>query len=218
MDAFNALVSDIIYSINDALNARGGEVSNLALSLINRARSYLWGYAAWDLFRKEAEISIDSDLVGTLPADFGRVLRITSDEDTEYPVWAENDPNEDYRYRIKTSVSITTGLSPELQFYGDAVGSTMWLRYMQLCPNCTDNAHYLFFPAELVLRCARWLRSVDRHDNANDVKIQEDAFQKCLTDYRQFYHCNDRPRPQFNRDYYGESISNSSINMLGDIN
>lgn len=214
MDAFSALVSDVISSINDTLNVRGGEVSNLALSLINRARARIWQYKPWTYLSKSVTLTLDSDQESDLPDDFGRVHIIQPTETTRFPVYGFRHTMKSRRYDFVNTVSITTGITQKIKFYNSQ--TSLFMVYIQKIDNVTDNTNYLLFPANLVIRAAELIFAESEQKNQSKIKSLKDAYEDEIRDFQQYYHSNNAQMMPAQRDYEDSTLINDSISMLGD--
>jgi hypothetical protein len=65
MGTWDGKVGDIKPALTDWLTQRGGAVSDLPLSLINRAIQRLWAYRPWEFLIKTAPMNITVDFLYT---------------------------------------------------------------------------------------------------------------------------------------------------------
>lgn len=214
MDLFSAIVSDVKPSINDMLNVRGGQVTDLALSLINRARYRVWQYKPWSYFRSSTTLTLDSDLESDLPSDYGRVHRITESETTTWPVYSFDHTDKTKKYTFVNTASISTGITQKIKFHNSQ--TSLFMQYIMKIEKVTDDAHYLLFPVDLVIKAAMVEHALDEKQKAATVNYLDNALKEAMKDFSQFYHSANAQRTPTQRDYYGTEISNDTITMLGD--
>lgn len=216
MDAFSAIVSDVLPAINDALNIRGGEVSNVGLSLINRARNFIWGYKPWGLFIGETTLTLDSSLEADAPSDFGRVYKITASSDIYKPVYSYNNPDKNYRYTFNNTITTTGGYDINFRFYGNTSTSVFMKYIKKIDAAVSDNAHYLLFPANLIIAAALWLHASDTQKKPAEVQLYKSALDEHIRDFAQFYNKVDETQILYQDDFYGNQILNDDCTMMGD--
>ena len=214
MDAFAATVNDVKASINDFLNARGGEVSDLALSLINRARAYVWQYKPWSYLRATATLTLDANQECDLPHMFGRVHRITANSTTLFPVYGFEHTDVTLRYTFVNTVDNNLGLYRKFKFHNSQ--TSLYLVYIFRIENVSELTDYLLFPANLIIRAAELIRARDKNRKHAEIVDLKDAFDEEIKDFQQYYHSDNAQMSQPQRDYYGTLVSNDSIDMLGD--
>ena len=214
MDAFTAIVSDVLPTINDYLNVRGGEVTSLGLSLINRARAHLWQYKPWTYLSSAATVTLDSVGESALPTGFGRVHRITSDANTLFPVYAFRHTDKTLRYDFVNTAAVATGITQKIKFFNSQ--TSVYMVYIQKIDAVSTNAHFLLFPANLVIRAAEWIFAIDEQQKESKIQSLESALNREIRDFQQYYHADNAQMVLAQRDFSGSDIANGSISMLGD--
>jgi hypothetical protein len=216
VDAYRATVNDVAASINDALNTRGGEVTSLGYSLINRARMRIWKYKVFPYLVKSASLTVDANGDASLPADFGRVVKILSASTGWQPEYLNSDPSADYRYEIVTTVATTVAGITKKMHFSSVASATVYLWYLVYLDPVSTVAHYLLFSAELIIKAALLIHAEDRRHNPRDVQMASDAFDAAIRDEIQFYFDNDVSFKPYPKDYEGAEVVNDDISMVGD--
>lgn len=214
MDAFTSLVSDITPTINDFLNCRGGQVSNLALSLINRARFYLWQYKPWSYLRASEDLVLDSNQESDLPDTFGRVHKITDNSTTLYPVYSFNHTNKTLRYEFVNTVDTEAGITQKIKFFNGQ--PSVHLVYIQKFEKVAEEDNYLLFPSNLVIRAAEWIHAADAQQKDSTISSLERILNNEINQFQNCFHDDNTQIFIPQRDYYGTDITNESINLVGD--
>lgn len=219
MGAFNSVVSDIKNVLSDWLNVRGGDVSDLPLSLINRAIEQLWLYRPWDLLRKTITLSLDSNNSTSLPVDFGRMIYVGYDQDGDGVIdwfFFNECRNVDKRYDLESAFSTTTGFTLSIRFPKSPINTTK-MRYVVSIGSVTNDTDYLFFPAQLVLRTAQKIHAIDKSISGLEVNAINQDYDNLLRDYEQAYYHIDRSMEKFQQDNYYNLIDNNNYSLDGNI-
>lgn len=214
MNAFSATVNDVKASINDFLNCRAGQVSDLALSLINRARDHIWQYKPWSYLMTSATLTLDSNQETELPYDYGRVYRITDSETTFWPVYSFEHTDKTRRYTFVNNVSIEFGIYQKIKFYNSQ--TSLFLRYIQKIEDVSEDDHFLLFPANLIIRAAEIIHALDEQQKESKINSLQNAFDLEIRDFQQYYHSDNVQMTLPQRDYYGTNLYLDDITMAGD--
>jgi len=90
------------------------------------------------------------------------------------------------------------------------------MEYIQKIDDVFTSAHFLLFPANLVIRAAELIHAVDEQQKETKVTSLQQAFDREMRDFQQYYHCDNAQMSIAQRDFYGTSVENESITMLGD--
>jgi hypothetical protein len=217
MGAFDSKVSDIKSELNDWLNVRGGEVQDLALSLINRAIDSLWRYRAWDLLIKNHTFTLDSNNQSLMPADFGRIIFVGYDSNGDgVPDWFFFNGCKDTgkRYDLTTTFSKTTGLALTIKFPSTPSANPV-MKYVIGLDKVEIDTDYLFFPSTLVLRAAQKAHAIDKSISGLEVNAINNDYDALLRDYSHAYYHIDRSMEMFQQDKYFNAISNEGYSLDG---
>jgi hypothetical protein len=216
MGYWDAIVGDIKPTLTGWLTCRGGSVSDLPLSLINRAIQKLWIYKPWDFLIKTGSLTV-SNLSATLPADFGRVIELYHDSDSDgRPDWYyfRNDKKIDHRYTLLDSFDKTTGHSWAVTFPTTPT-STPILKYQKILSAVSTDAHYLFFPANLVLRAAQVEHIVEKGISGVEADLIIKDFKEQLIDFEQVcQHSNNAPITM-SKDSQGDELQTEGYGLDG---
>lgn len=218
MGAFDSKVIDIKAELNDWLNVRGGEVQDLALSLINRAIDSLWRYRPWDLLTNILPLTLDSTGQSAMPVDFGRMLYVGYDSDSDGVIdwfFFNECRNPDKRYDISSTFSKSTGLTLTIKF-ARIYGITPLMKYVVGLDKVTDDNDYLFFPGTLVLRSAQKIHAVDKSIAGLEINAINNEYNELLRDYEQAYYHIDKSMEMFQQDKYYGLINNEKYSLDGD--
>lgn len=168
---YDSVVSDIKNELNDWLNVRGGDVTDMALSLINQAIEQLWNRRPWDVLLKTATLSLTNN-IAPLPADFGRLVYIGSDLDGDGVVdwyYSNGDRNTKKRYDFESTLSSTNQITLSVKF-NDTPQQTPKICYVVKLNKVVNDTDYLFFPASLVLVTAQKIHEKDNDGIATQWK------------------------------------------------
>lgn len=217
MGAFDSKVSDIKSELNDWLNVRGGEVTDLALSLINRAVGSLWRYRPWDLLRTTVTLSLDSNNQVSMPADFGRMLYVGYDTDGDGVLdwfFANGCKDADKRYDLVTTFSKTTGATMAIKFPKSPIRTPEMVYIIQL-EKLTADTDYLFFPSTLVLRTAQKIHAIDKSISGLEVNAINNDYDSLLRDYEQAYYHIDRSMQNYQQDMGFNTLMISNYSLDG---
>ncbi len=182
--------------LDDCSNT-GGNVTNLALDLLNRAQEELRTYRRWSDLVTTSELTISSRQA-TLPDDCGEIVRVFEDTDgdglPERFWWLESKRPDD-GYTIRDAFDKSTGHSRTITFY-TAPSSTTYLKYIKALEDFeaadvdTDEsgyaAAYSFFPNALLMARAQLIHVREGGvPDTNEMKIVQDTHDRLMTDYEQ---------------------------------
>lgn len=219
MGAWDSKVSDIYNELSDWLNVRGGEVSDLPLSLINRARRTLWQYRPWDYLVKSHTFTIDANNEAAMPDDYGRMLNVGYDLNGDGIFdwfFHANDPRPDRRYEFSSTFTKEAGLVIKIKFPG-TLSHTPQMKYIIDMPDCSEQTDYLFFPANLVLRGAQKARAIERGMSGLEVQALIDDYDKELRDFEQAHLYIDRAMDIYQKDSFYNEVQNPAYSLAGDV-
>lgn len=169
--------------LKDWLNRTSGETPNLHVDLVNRATDWLWSKYLWEFLVKDASLTLDANREASLPADFGKVVKVFNGNGTGIEDYRYFANHEDYarRYDLVTAFDKATGHAWKLRF-ASAHGSSIYCRYQQGWTQYSseDASSYLLFPAELTLRTAQKLRMEDKGATGPEWEIINSAAREAL--------------------------------------
>ena len=218
MGAWDAKVSDIYSELEDWLNVRGGAVSDPILSLINRARESIWQYKPWDYLVKTQTLTLINNSA-SLPADFGRILQVGYDSNGDGILdwhFHRNDSRQDRSYRIDASFSVTAGYSFTIIF-PQTPSNTLLMRYVIDIGKCTEQTHYLGFPANLIMRKAQLIHVIDNNQKDSETQRIKDDYEEEMRDFIQAHLYNDCAMDTLQQDLYFNQIANEEYSLNGDM-
>lgn len=218
MGAWDAKVSDIYSELSDWGNIRGGAVSAPILSLINRARESIWQYKPWDYLVKTQTLTLVNN-TASLPADFGRILHVGYDSNGDgIPDWYfyRNDKRSDRSYKIDSEFSITTGYTFTISF-PQTPSNTLQIKYIVDIGKCTDQEHFLAFPANLVMRKAQLIHVIDNNQKDSETQRIKDDYDEEMRDFIQAHLYNDCAMDLQQQDGYYNQIANEEYSLDGNM-
>lgn len=219
MGFWTALVSDVKPELTDWLKTRGGTVSDLPLSLINRGRQRIWAYKPWDFLKKTSSLTLSALRTAALPSDFGRMLSVYHDSDNDgRPDWYyyRDDVRTDHRYTITASITLTAQPGWTLLFAKSPDYTPVCL-YQMAIEDCTANAHYLFFPRDLVIRAAQLCHVVENKMGAAEIKEIREDFDRLMLDFEQMCQYSNNAQDMRLKDNLGDQIQTEGYTLDGSV-
>lgn len=179
--------TDILLPLKDWLgnNITGQNVTNIPLSLANRAQKNIWMLREWQRLFKDTLLTLTNSAT-TLPADFGRVVSVGSDlagtGKYDYHYMREGDYGTGYK--ITGTFDKATGTVLTMTFFTPYdTGTGIYLRYIPIIPDFTGSGtEYTYFPANLIILQAQCIRTLEKGDvkEHQSLKIM---FDEALTNY-----------------------------------
>lgn len=145
---------DIQPVVKDFLDNEGGEVSDLALSTINRAVHRIWQRRFWTYLTARASLSLDSNDQASVPSDYGRVHSVYYDSDSDGNpdfFFYFNSERTDRRIIWVNTFTLAAGHTRKIEF-AKTPSYTPVIRYQKALEKFTGAAaEYSYFPASLVI-------------------------------------------------------------------
>ena len=194
----------------------GGNVSSVSLDLINRAQAWLWGYRAWAYFITTSSLTLTNKAVA-LPADFGRIVRVWHDSDSDgKPDFFYHHKGDVARgYELRDAFLKASGHAWTITFYSNPT-YTPKLEYMKLLPDFAGSGtEYSYFPGELILRTAQMLHYGDAEMVGNEYSIVKDLQAQALRDYEQSHQYVNEDSIMPINDDQGQRVEIDSFAMDG---
>lgn len=216
---YNVPYSTFSKRLTDWLTTVGGEVSNLTLDLANRGMDRLWLEADWEDLIGRQVLSL-TDKSASLPDDFGRVVRVWHDSDSDgkpdfyYYAYA----NHDNGYYISDSFAKATGHNKTITFYRDP-SHTPTVEYVKALTHFTagEDAEYSFFPPDLLIRAAQMTHIEEADLVGNEFDAIERSYNAMLYKYKATHQFKNRDMYHEMRDELGDRIENDQYNLTGDL-
>jgi len=213
MLAHSTLFLSLYNRVKDVLNIEGGNVSDVALDLINRAQNRLVMEHEWDGLKKIAALTI-SNKTASMPADFGReiMLYVDSDGDGKPEDYLYKDGLTNSGYRINATFTKAAGYTYTITFY-ETPSSTVYLVYMPnltefLAADITGAATYSFFPAEIMVKQALVIHMAESGEENNQYQILK---AELTEDIRKFQAASQYSNEDFSRELKNSLGNNVSI-------
>lgn len=213
----NNLVSTLLNRLNDSLNARGGNVTDLALDLINRSHNEkVANEANWPGLQKSVELTLSNNSA-TLPTDISRIIRVESDSNSD------NKPEEYYfnegeltrGYKISSSYDKATGTIETISFF-QAPTNVVKLVYFPTLPAFTGTGvEYTYFPGNLVLAGAKVLHSEDGGIFTIDTDRLIRSYQDMLSKTKSRYLYQNAPMRKQVNNVYGREVVIQDLSLDG---
>jgi hypothetical protein len=213
-------LTDIKPVLSDWLTNTGvsKNVTDLPLSLANRAQDNLWAKKPWSNLAVRVSISLTVG-VYTLPAAFGRIIDMWADlGGNGLPsYWYYEGDNYSTGYRLDAGFAMATGYNRTITF-NYAQSSSAWLRYQKLLSNFTGVAgttEYSFFPAELIILEAQKINSLGK-GNIKEYQGYAAMFEEVFKDFcNASQWINYDPNPKLN-DRLGNEVFVESYSLNGE--
>lgn len=217
MSYWTTKYSDVAPRLKDWLRVGdGGNVSDVALDLLNRAQDWLWQYKAWPYLAKTIQLTLTNNAV-TLPSDFGRVIDVYDDSNGDgYPDkrYFENNWDITRRYTLTDSFATATGHSWVMTFNNPAAAP--YLKYQKLLTAFAGTGtEYSFFPAQLIIRAAQIIHYDEKGIEGSDYSALKQSLEDELRDYQQATVQTNSARSVPLRDNVGQIVSVEHISLSG---
>lgn len=205
--------TDWVLGESDSIGA--GDEDSLTLDTINRAQDELWRYRRWDDLIASSELTLDSNRDASLPSDFGSVMRVYHDSDSDGRPDFDYYENSDHAtgYTIRSNFTKAAGHSWTMHFYRSPAHTPVLLYQKKIDDFVGTGTEYSFFPAELLLRKAQMLFNGDNGDE--DVGIEK-AYLTALRDYEQKHYQQNLNQKFVQNDIRGVALNLESYALSGD--
>ena len=165
----------------------GGNVTNLAKDLLNRAQRELWQYRAWENLIKRQDLTLTAK-AASLPADFGRVVSVFHDTDGDgMPdfYYFNRSAYADNGYRIADVFVKATGHAWTITFWASP-SSTPTLEYQAILEDFAGTGtEYSFFPGDLLMLTAQKIHGAEADMVGAEFGVNKQAWQESIRDYEQ---------------------------------
>lgn len=195
----------------------GKNVSDVALSLTNRAQKSLWSKKPWSNMMVRVALSL-TDGSYTFPADFGRIIDIWADfEGKGVPsYWFYESDNYEGGYRLDAGFTKEGGYARVITFHY-AQQQSAYMRYQKQLEDFTgasDSTEYSYFPANLIILEAQRTYSLEKRAH-KDYQFFTELFNEQFDDF-----CNSNQwvnrdsRPKLN-DRLGTEIVTENYSLSG---
>jgi hypothetical protein len=190
-------------------------VTDLPLSLANRAQKNLWAKKPWVGLVKTTSLALTNGRA-FLPNDFGRIVDVHADMDGNGvgDYWLYEGDSYDRGYKIEPYFTKESGPINRIAFnYAQPVAPRM--RYQKMLEDFTGTGtEYSFFPSELVIIEAQRINTLGK-GNIKEYQAFNAAFIECYQDYcnsAQWVNHDNEPRIN---DRFGYEISSESFSLGG---
>jgi hypothetical protein len=218
MGYWTAKYSEIEPRLKDFIKAGdNGNVTNVALDLLNRAQDYLWQYKAWGYLQKVASVTMTNS-TGSMPSGFGRLLSVYLDSNNDgIPEiqYYENHSDITRTYSMAATFVTATGYTWTITM-PNAPG-TIKVRYMpEITAFTGTGTEYSVFPAQLLLITAMKIHLQEIGADSNDLQAVINAWSEEIRDFTQAIHKMNPPRGISVRDGVGQQVGISGMDISGD--
>ena len=210
---FNADIATIRnrLKLTMAYNSQGGNVSNLDLDYINRAKDWLCQYRMWDFLIKYQTATVPDTRIVALPADLQTLVEVYIDinGDGKPDLWFyANSPDVMNRYVLIPTYDPATGETMSIQFPPNAyLTTTPTLKYVFKVADYTrTGTEYSFFTPGLLLRTAQKIYVEDRGIDDAKGKFILSGFSEELRLYEQMVMYNNQEMDLTVKNRYGVPI------------
>jgi hypothetical protein len=213
-------LTDIKPVLSDWLTNSGASknVTDLPLSLANRAQDNLWAKKPWSNLVVRVSLSLVAG-VYTLPAAFGRIIDIYADLSGQGTAdyWFYDSDNYSRGYRLDAGFTMAAGYARTIIF-NYAQQTSAYMRYQKLLSNFTGvvgTTEYSFFPAELIILEAQKINSLGK-GNTKEWQMYSAMFEEVFKDFCNVSQwINYDPNPQLN-DRNGQEVFIESYSLSGE--
>lgn len=209
--------TDIRLPLLDWLTNSGASknVSDLVLTLSNRAQQNLWAKKPWSNLAVRVALSLSSG-VYTLPANFGRIIDIWADLSGQGipSYWFYDGDNYEGGYRLDAGFTKAGGYARTITFhYGQQ--SSAYMRYQKLLDDFTgEGTEYSYFPPNLVLLEAQKISTMEK-GNVKEWQALSAMFEEVFKDFcNATQWINYDPNPKLN-DRNGNEVQLESYSLNG---
>lgn len=218
MGYWTAKYSEIEPRLKDFLKVGdSGNVSNVALDLLNRAQDYLWQYKAWGYLQKVASVTMTNN-TGSMPSGFGRLLSVYLDSNGDGLAevqYYENHSDITRTYSMAATFASATGYTWTITMPN--APSTIKIRYMpEIAAFAGTGTEYSVFPAQLLLLTAMKIHLQEIGSDGNDYQMIGQALADEMRDFTQAIHKMNPPRSISIRDGVGQGIGISGMTLGGE--
>lgn len=194
----------------------GQSVTDLVLSLANRAQKNLWAKKPWADLVKDHAFALNSTNSEVLPADFGRVIDMWADF-TGLGVpsyWYYDADNYLQGYKIRDSFDKSTGHSWTITFHYPQTAVNM--RYQAVLADFSGTGdEYSLFPANLLILEAQKIHLLEKGDTKGWQAVSA-QFEEIFKDYCNCHQWVNRDTlPRIN-DRLGNEIMLDGYSLDGD--
>jgi hypothetical protein len=215
-DYRNRKYSEFSPTLTDWLREEGGAVTDLTLSLINRAQDWLYQYRAWDELIKVEQRTLSATNSITMPATYGGILLAVfcdTNGDHKPDRYYYKDGAIDSGYRLQNTFAKATGHSVVLQFFSTPPANP-YIKYPVVLADFTGSGtEYTFFPSDLLLATAQLIHIQEADLVGNEYKAILDKQATLLRDYEQSHQHQNVELNMRQTDESGEQIANDSIDL-----
>jgi len=191
-------------------------VTDLPLSLANRAQKNLWAKKPWSNLAVRVALSLTSGTY-TLPAGFGRIIDMWADlvgQGTP-SYWFYDGDNYENGYRLDAGFTKAGGYVRTLTFHY-AQQQSAYMRYQKLLDDFVGTGtEYSYFPANLVILEAQKINTLEK-GNVKEFQAISAMFEEVFKDFcNATQWINYDPNPKLN-DRYGNEVSLESYSLSGE--
>jgi len=194
----------------------GNDVTDYALSYINRAQEDLNVYRDWADLVTRSQLTL-TNKQATLPRDCAKILSVFDDGD------GDGLPNNFYflrttrtnnGYYIISTFAKATGRSRAIKFYY-SVQSATYVRYLKRLENFTGTGtEYSFFPLDLILSKAQMMYLKDNGRlSGTDYQMAASAFATALIDFQNAMQNENADMRMESKDDHGKRVGVESYSL-----
>lgn len=223
------LYSDLFADIKNALldwmddqDNTGGNVSDTALLLLNRAQDSLERQYAWDMLVKDATLTLGGadGRTANLPTDYGEMIAVYTDTNSDGKpdfFYYRDSSDVSNSYKVRFTFSKATGFAGTVQFQSDPQ-NTPNIRYKVKLDDFTGTGNeYSFFPFDLLLLEAQYIHIVESGLVGPDYSAIDKRRKEILRDFRQEHQYKNNDMRCVQNDMRGYPIYNGGYSMTGEV-
>lgn len=194
----------------------GKNVTNLPLTLTNRAQKNLWAKKPWSNLVVRVAMTLTSGAY-TLPADFGRIIDVWADLNGQGTptYWFYDGDSYEHGFRIDAGFTKAAGYARVLTF-NYLQQSNVYIRYQKILSDFTGSGtEYSYFPANLILLEAQKINTLEKGSlkEWQAVSMMFDELFKEFCNATQWVVADATPRIN---DRFGNEIITESYSLGGD--
>lgn len=221
-DTFTNIKNAFLDWMDDSDNT-GGNTTDIALSVLNRAQDNLERYAAWDGLVKDAALTLGGTdgRTANLPTDFGEMIAVFADTNGDGKpdmFYYRDSPDVSIGYEIRFTFDKATGFSGTVQFFSTPQ-STIYIRYkIKLTDFAGTGTEYSYFPFDLLLLEGQYIHITESGLVGPDYTAIATRRKEILRDYRQEHQFKNADMRMVQNDIRGYPVYNGGYSMTGEVN
>ena len=220
-DLFSNIKNSFLDWMDDQDNT-GGNVSDTALTTINRAQDNLERYDCWDGLVKDANLTLGGTdgRTANLPTDFsGEMIDVYIDTNNDGKAdfhYYKDSTDVSNGYKIRYGFTLATGHVVTIKFLSTPQNTPVMLYKIKLAAFTGTGTEYSFFPFDLLLTEAQYIHVTESGIVGNDLQAIDKRRRELLRDFRQERQYKNHDMRSVQNDSRGYPIFNGGYSMIGE--